>query len=516
MVSLGWIQNTACDSNSNAGIIECEVILAGETEGDTHWSKRVTKVSLDGTLPPGPLGALQNLTALKRLALSEAQVSGDISALAELTELEVFYARSAPGVTGDLAVFRNMPNLKQIYVARTPDIFGAISNFQGARHLAKIEIQNLKNMTGPLSVFRDMHDLFYMNMEDSGIAGDIESLENVKKLQTLILTRCSSISGDLESLRSLLDLRYLSLVGTGVSGEFNSLDLLHDLAFVGLTYLDVTGNIEGAKSMDKLTRLYLKGTRIEGHLSALAELTALTDISLEGTSIKGVLGDLNSLVNLQYLRLENTMIGGSLDSILDMTELRSALFHNCGLEGEIPHLDNTRLEILDVSNNALRGRALPRLPMSMKHLNLDGNDLFVGQSSIDITLASTMRYMSVANNAMDEVNLLVEIERSAEAEQVTTLDFRGAGIKCPLPEAFSLDGVVVFRDACEYDFVPMLIVVATVTGAMVLGGVLLKQLKGRESSLRGNAIMSKVISRVMSYHPDTNTACPQLRRLPLC
>jgi hypothetical protein len=500
MESLGWIPSAACDNNqASLTRAECDVfevpLAVGGGEG-AQWVKRVTKVNLNGgvrKLAAVSLETFRGLATLKSIAFADVQVFGDISVLAELTELETFSARLISGITGDVAAFRNMPYLKSIDIAGT-SIFGSVNTFQG-KHMTAFDVTGL-NVTGPLRIFRGMHDMTKFNIANTGIAGDIEILQGMQKLEALNAANCSMIRGDLDSLQRMSDMRFLVLLGTKVVGDISKLNLLHRLRYVDMHGLAITGSVEVITSMLQLTFLNLSNTQVGGWLSAFAESTKLTELYIYRTNIQGALGDLQSLVNLRTLRISNTLVGGSLGSIIDMPKLRVAILSDCFLEGELPNLDGTQLEILDVENNALYGRALPRLPQTMRHLNLRGNNLFARESSIRIVLAANLRYLSLANNAMDKVELFVEIERSGAVGQATTLDFRGAGIKCPYPDSFSQDGVFVFRDACEYDFVPLLIIVAVVTGAMVVSGVLIKY--------QGAAVLSN-ISRRASYHADANS-----------
>ena len=102
-------------SSNNSGSSSCIINI-----DDFKYSAKLTSLSLPSIQVSGDISALKNLTALTSLNLSSTSVSGDISALKNLTALTILALSSTTSIlTGDISILKNATNLTSVNISKS-------------------------------------------------------------------------------------------------------------------------------------------------------------------------------------------------------------------------------------------------------------------------------------------------------------------------------------------------------------------------------------------------------------
>ena len=117
---------------------------------DLKYSAALTNLSVKGANISGDISALTNLTALVTMDLSNAQVSGDISALTNLTALTSMNLSNTQ-VSGDISALANLTALTSMNLSNMQNpLTGNISNLKSLTKCADIKLDYSK-LTGDLA-----------------------------------------------------------------------------------------------------------------------------------------------------------------------------------------------------------------------------------------------------------------------------------------------------------------------------------------------------------------------------
>ncbi|MFI5142495.1 MAG: leucine-rich repeat domain-containing protein [Thermoanaerobaculales bacterium] len=372
---------------------------------------------LTGSIPP----QLGNLVSLQILALFSNQLTGaipDLSALTNLTVLELSYNPFSPGpVPTWIANLTKLQNLQ----LTSNQLTGSIPAGLGSLNSLQVLDLNNNQLTGPipasLGSLTSLQNLF---LGSNQLTGSIPTwLGGLTKLQFLSLwgnQLTGSIPAELGSLTNLqiLDLNTNQLTGS-IPAEIGSLtnltylDLFDDqLAGSIPTQLGNLGNLQSLYlntnqltgpiptqlgNLTNLQKLTLGQNRLTGAIpTQFGSLSKLQVLDLSGNQLTGSIPvELGSLTKLQYLYLYANQLTGSIPTQLgSLTNLTGLYLYANNLTGSIPsELGSlTTLQYLGISSNTLSG-AIPTSLESLTKLVAGQSDLrWNALYSTDATLTS--------------------------------------------------------------------------------------------------------------------------------
>ncbi|KAL7554015.1 hypothetical protein ACHAWF_017357 [Thalassiosira exigua] len=176
------------------------------------------------------------------------------------------------------------------------------------------------------------------------------------------------------------------LTGDSTDGDLNFANDLTDLTFLSLDYnYGITGTIPDLSNLSKLRILALANTGLYGTIpTSLGKLTNLKQLFLDDCAFDGSTEVVQGMTWLTHVYLEDNKFNDIVDDTFfaesrDLVHLDAS---NCSFAGFVPgHLFNlSRLEVLDMSNNGLRGE-LPAEAMAgvkdtrLKFLSLHTNNI---------------------------------------------------------------------------------------------------------------------------------------------
>ena len=128
------------------------------------------------------ISVLSNLTALTSLIIQNKQVTGDISVLANMTNMG--YLILGTNITGDISALANMTKLRDLYMSFTCNITGNLSVLANITELRNVMLP--ANVTGDISVFRNNVGLFSLEAPTTiGINGDLAVISETFKSTVL-------------------------------------------------------------------------------------------------------------------------------------------------------------------------------------------------------------------------------------------------------------------------------------------------------------------------------------------
>ncbi|KAB1670995.1 hypothetical protein [Gossypium barbadense] len=277
-------------------------------------------------------------------------------------------------------------------------------------------------------------DLSYNRFERSSHPRGFQWLSRLTKLETLHLSGNSLKNSIFLQMRNLSSLKTLSLGDNQLGGKLlhiqeelylggnlfrnNTISFLQGLSSLkSLTLFNsrLQGSLDtkGLSNLTNLKKLDLSGNQIESFQSfkdggRKLELTHLEELYLDGNHFNtSVFASLNKLSNLKSLSIRVNQLKGSIDMKdleafinlrkLDMSynELKDLVIHQgwCDLK---------KLEVLDVSNNALEGM-LPRCfsnLTSLRVLDVSRNHFQIPLSFAPFANLSNLKVLSINENKM--------------------------------------------------------------------------------------------------------------------
>lgn len=138
----------------------------------------ITKLDLASTQVSGDLSALSNLTNINRLFLYNTQINGDISALSNLTNI-VLLLLYRTQVSGDISVLSNLTNIDRVGLNNTY-VTGNISVLSTLHNLNNVSLDSTQ-VTG-LDTITSIHITSMLNLQYNTMI--TEQIDNI--LQSLV------------------------------------------------------------------------------------------------------------------------------------------------------------------------------------------------------------------------------------------------------------------------------------------------------------------------------------------
>ena len=153
-----------------------------------EYSTQTAFLNIHDTQVSGDISALKNLTGLTVLELGNTQVSGDISALKNLTGLTIL-GLSNTQVSGDISALKNLTGLTTLGLSNT-QVSGDISALKNLTGLTTLGLSGLNEISGPISDIPDSV-LFISNAKGSSVFTWKDT--NRKYILALEKIHCSNI-----------------------------------------------------------------------------------------------------------------------------------------------------------------------------------------------------------------------------------------------------------------------------------------------------------------------------------
>ena len=269
------------------------------------------------------------------------------------------------------------------------------------------------NLTGIIpSEIGSLESLEILNLGSNSITGvipdELFTLPNLTNLDISFNQLSGSISDSIEGLTSLQGL-YLN--NNDLSGPLPStLGSLNNLQTIFLSDNDLTGVIPESIGTLPISYLDLARNDFEGALpSGFSNMPSLVELDLDSTLISGNLPDLSNSVSLEYFNIQSTNFTGAFPSyLLNLSSLQFLQANNVSFD---PYeLDNdvlsnaVNLEVLVLFNSNLQGT----IPQSISNLgnlrsvNLSQNSL---NGDVPVINSTALNVYSVAQNNFIPENL---------------------------------------------------------------------------------------------------------------
>ncbi|KAF4395312.1 receptor protein-tyrosine kinase CEPR1 [Cannabis sativa] len=270
--------------------------------------------SLSGTFPSNICYYLPKLRVLR---LGRNRISGEfpttIVNCTQLEELDMSYLY----LTGTLPDFSGMKKLRILNLS--------YNFFQGKFPISVVNLTNLEvlnfNENGNFELWRLP-----------------ESIANLKKLKSMVLTTCMVYGEIPRSIGNMTSLVDLELSGNFISGKIPAeIGLLKNIKLLELYYNQLVGPIP----------------------EELGNLTELNDFDMSVNRLTGQIpASICRLPNLHVLQLYNNSLTGEIPSVIaESTTLKILSLYDNYLTGQVPWNlgQSSPMEVLDLSENNLTG-----------------------------------------------------------------------------------------------------------------------------------------------------------------
>ncbi len=216
---------------------------------DLKYFPNLKNLSLNFSDPDNPeiygdLKDIVHLTKLKTLNMSGSIISGDLSLLKPLKDLELLVLTGVE-IKGKLFDLQCLRKLRKINFSDAK-FEGCLKDLIKLPNLEKI-ILGWTNVKGNLEDFKDYNGLKVIDLSCCyGIEGSIKSLSHLKELEDITLAGCT-VDGDISSLKDMKNLKILDLASTYVYGDFTTIANLPELSDIDLENSDVENIIVAKK-----------------------------------------------------------------------------------------------------------------------------------------------------------------------------------------------------------------------------------------------------------------------------
>ena len=280
----------------------------------------ITELNLSGNALAGSFpSSITSLTKLKKLDLSNNQLSGDVtnlSSISSLTRLDI----SNNNLTGDpTASLSGLSNVEDLAL--------------GGNHFV------INDVDGLLQNFNDIKSLNLADLQLKSLPSRLATFINLKEL---ILDNDPIDADNLGGLASLSNLQSLSLSGVGLAQIPSSLSNLKYLKI--LNFCRNNFNTKNAFSLSNVKNLEW--------------------LSLENNLLTEVPQELEQLTKLKHLNLGRNIISRDLSSLSKLPDLQQLFLNNNKLSGTFPSIlaSMPKLLMLNLNSNQLSGNLPARLP----------------------------------------------------------------------------------------------------------------------------------------------------------
>ena len=301
----------------------------------------------DLTKIPNSIGAL---IMLKKLYLSETQISTLPESIALLTQLELLDLRQStlkylPNSIGKLVNLRKLL-LCNCELENLPDSIGDLTS------LKELDLSRTKISTLPESI-ESLSQLELLDLRQSTLKHLPNSIGTLVNLRKLLLWSCE-VENLPDSIGALTRLEKLDLSGTKISTLPKSIESLTQLELLDLRGSKLNHLTNSIGKLVNLRKLLLWNCEVKSLPDSIGDLIMLKELDLSGTKISTLPESIGSLTQLELLDLGRSKLEDLPNSIGKLVNLRKLFLWNCEVES-LPNSIGalTRLKELDLSRTQI-------------------------------------------------------------------------------------------------------------------------------------------------------------------
>lgn len=286
---------------------------------DTNFFKLRELDTLEITGSIDELVDVMDVSQLRSLTIRSRITTGDLSALAQFTNLETLCLETYNG--SDISGLMTAPALTSLYIGHGDNIkdFNELFFTSNLKELS-IEAKNLKS----IDFLMGYGQLEYLELKNTSVS-KLDALDYCKDtLTTLRLHQNYSVGLDeYEIVKECKGLRELELYpdyNFDVVMEAPDLSMLTELTSLSLGNYDDLGNV---KKLPQLTQLTLSGVYC-GDSEALSGLNELEQLTLDDMSIPPeFLAPVSAMDKLTYIDMHDTFLWGDISCVFAAPALES-------------------------------------------------------------------------------------------------------------------------------------------------------------------------------------------------
>ncbi|CAL1352610.1 unnamed protein product, partial [Linum trigynum] len=338
------------------------------------------------------LNGLGNLQYLTDLVLERCLVMDELPNLAAMNRMRRLWILQCPRIQK----VRGLSEVKFLVSLRIRDCaclqrLPDLSKLAGLKEFTLGGCHSLLNIDGPLP----MQTLEYLHLFDFKAIERLPSLSEfimlkqlvvqihpclryiggilgLKSLELLRLQQCDSLTR-LPDLSGLKNLKELDLGRCKSLTEIGGIQRLTYLKVLNMTGCHSIVKLPDLSSLTKLEKLWLNGCGKLTQVTGVEELKSLKVLEMNSCKSIDILPDLSQLTNLATLSVQICEKITELPGIEELESLTMVDASGCGLLKDIPHLQNTILEVLRLAGCSSL-EMLPNLSRlkNLKVLNING------------------------------------------------------------------------------------------------------------------------------------------------
>ena len=201
--------------------------IYGDISALSNWSN-LKFITVHDTQISGSIDSFANKTNLTNLHVNQTQVSGSVNSLINLTKLQgltvnitnleyltLVYNNSDhnKNLTGDISAFKNCTNLKNVQFNSTPNITGDVSVFSNCTKLVFVSLWGT-SISGSFTNYNQLTNLTNIVFGYTNITGPLNGLANMPNVLRIDLASCQSLTGQVNSLANNTKLQMLYVNNT--------------------------------------------------------------------------------------------------------------------------------------------------------------------------------------------------------------------------------------------------------------------------------------------------------------
>ena len=346
------------------------------------------EIKLDGT----GLSKLSHLKQLEKLTLSESGELKNLDGLKGLSNLQELELESPSlesigqhaGLTGlrtlhlDTPSLKNLSGIQDATSLKNLEIWGwerlSLRDLSGLDKLTELEVLKV-DCSGlySLAPIKGLFNLKELNLKHCDALGDIQVLDNLVKLETILLHGTSWESLDPSSLSHLVNLKSIEFPKTNSSdlawitrmsglisisindaSQLQSTNGIEDANILQFVYLDHCDSLEQLTGIEKLHDLQTLTLKDAGRLIEIPELeqaVGLTYICVTGVDSLKSLDAVNQMPNLEWLTVSGYDGLKNLDCLNRLAKLKRLSIGECSsLENLNGLWGQNSLELIEIND----------------------------------------------------------------------------------------------------------------------------------------------------------------------
>jgi len=166
---------------------------------DLKYSTKIININAMSSLIYGDIETVTNFTSLNSIILASANLSGDLKSFVNSKNIINLNLSGVKGsVKGDISVFKDFTNLSSLILSPLSDVYGDVSELANCTKLVDLNLEKT-GVHGNISAFSNLTNLVRLRVLN--MTGSLDSLSKLNKLQFLSIKK-SALTGDLAGIPS--------------------------------------------------------------------------------------------------------------------------------------------------------------------------------------------------------------------------------------------------------------------------------------------------------------------------